>query len=162
MLGEDEPRFANWDQDATAVATRYAEQDPAAVGAELVAAAEPWRRLYAGVAATQWQRRGTGATAARVHRRDASARYHLHDVVHHLHDVGRDPRSTTVAAYDAQRRRVRATPAPRCRDAVRARSSTGSPRRCGAGARVLEIGSGPGRDALALEARRAAGSAVPT
>jgi hypothetical protein len=35
MLTVAEPHYANWDQDATAVADRYAEQDPAAVTAEL-------------------------------------------------------------------------------------------------------------------------------
>ena len=39
MLAQDEPRFDNWDQDETAVASRYAEQDPATVDAELVEAA---------------------------------------------------------------------------------------------------------------------------
>ena len=29
MLGQDDPLFPNWDQDETAVADRYAEQDPA-------------------------------------------------------------------------------------------------------------------------------------
>src|SRR4051812_29349617 len=32
MLDQDEPRFANWDQDATAVEDRYDLQDPAVVG----------------------------------------------------------------------------------------------------------------------------------
>ena len=31
MLEEDDPQFANWDQDETAIADRYAEQDPATV-----------------------------------------------------------------------------------------------------------------------------------
>ena len=31
MLTEDDPQFANWDQDETAIAERYAEQDPATV-----------------------------------------------------------------------------------------------------------------------------------
>ena len=39
MLDEDDPRFANWDQDETAVERRYAEQDPAIVADELVDAA---------------------------------------------------------------------------------------------------------------------------
>ena len=39
MLAEDDPLFANWDQDATAIADRYAEQDPATVAGELAAAA---------------------------------------------------------------------------------------------------------------------------
>ena len=40
MLAEDDPQFANWDQDDTAVADRYGEQDPAVVAGELAAAAE--------------------------------------------------------------------------------------------------------------------------
>jgi len=35
MLSQDDPLFPNWDQDATAVADRYAAQDPAEVAAEL-------------------------------------------------------------------------------------------------------------------------------
>lgn len=38
MLAEDDPTFANWDQDATAVESRYGEQDPATVSEELTAA----------------------------------------------------------------------------------------------------------------------------
>ena len=45
MLDEDDPTFANWDQDETAVADRYGEQDPATVvGDQLVAAAEAMAR----------------------------------------------------------------------------------------------------------------------
>src|SRR4051794_16838512 len=36
MLDEHEPRFADWDQDETAVEGRYAEQDPAAVSTDLL------------------------------------------------------------------------------------------------------------------------------
>ena len=39
MLSEDEPRFANWDQDATAIEDDYGSQDPAVVTSELVDAA---------------------------------------------------------------------------------------------------------------------------
>jgi two-component system chemotaxis response regulator CheB len=35
LLTQDDPEFENWDQDATAVAERYGEQDPAVVAAEL-------------------------------------------------------------------------------------------------------------------------------
>src|SRR5512134_1688944 len=35
MLTEDDPHYPNWDQDATAVAERYREQDPTTVLAEL-------------------------------------------------------------------------------------------------------------------------------
>ncbi len=39
MLTQDGPRFPNWDQDTTAVADRYSEQDPAAVARDLATAA---------------------------------------------------------------------------------------------------------------------------
>ena len=35
VLATDDPTFANWDQDATAVQERYAEQDPVRVAGEL-------------------------------------------------------------------------------------------------------------------------------
>ncbi len=35
LLDEDAPTFPNWDQDATAVAERYAEQEPSRVASEL-------------------------------------------------------------------------------------------------------------------------------
>ena len=40
MLTQDGPRFPNWDQDTTAVADRYSEQDPAAVARDLATAAD--------------------------------------------------------------------------------------------------------------------------
>src|SRR5271168_4426528 len=39
MLTEDDPLYPNWDQDETAITSRYAEQDPAEVAAELTVAA---------------------------------------------------------------------------------------------------------------------------
>ena len=44
MLDEDGPRFANWDQDATAIEDDYASQDPQAVADELVEPAHSLRR----------------------------------------------------------------------------------------------------------------------
>ena len=40
MLQQDDPLFANWDQDQTALEKRYWADDPAVVAVELVAAAE--------------------------------------------------------------------------------------------------------------------------
>jgi len=93
MLEQDDPQFANWDQDATAVEDRYADQDPAAVSVELVEAAADVAGVYAGVADDQWQRPGrrSNGSAFTV---ETLGRYHLHDVVHHLHDVGREPATT--------------------------------------------------------------------
>src|SRR3954470_3526748 len=46
MLEQDEPSFANWDQDVTAVEDRYDLQDPAVVGPQVVEAAEVVARQY--------------------------------------------------------------------------------------------------------------------
>jgi len=39
MLATDDPLYPNWDQDATAVADRYGEQDPVTVAEQLAGAA---------------------------------------------------------------------------------------------------------------------------
>jgi SAM-dependent methyltransferase len=149
MLAEDEPCFENWDQNAAAVEGRYGEQEPALVAAELVAAAERVAERYAGVPGRAWERAGRRSNGSRF-TVASLGRYHLHDVVHHRHDVAAAARRATVAAYDASAEAYRdagfAFP-----DAVRALVA----RFAGllpADARVLEVGSGPGRDAIALEA----------
>jgi hypothetical protein len=86
MLGADDPPFPNWDQDATAVAERYAEQDPDVVAAELGAAAEAAARAFAAVTGEQWELTGRRSDGARF-TVAALGRYYLHDPVHHLHDV---------------------------------------------------------------------------
>ena len=86
MLNEDDPRFPNWDQDATAIEDDYGSQDPAVAASELVDAAAAMADTYARVTPDAWSRRG--------HRSNGSeftvasiALYHLHDIVHHAHDV---------------------------------------------------------------------------
>ena len=86
MLSEDEPRFANWDQDATAVADNYGAQDPATVAGELAAAAGAAADSYAGVPADAWHRRGLRSNGSQF-TIASLALYHLHDIVHHAHDV---------------------------------------------------------------------------
>lgn len=88
MLESDGPRFADWDQDATAVEERYDRQDPATVAAELVAAAEANATRWDSVTPAQHPRvghRSDGATFTV----DSLGRYFLHDPVHHLTDVAR-------------------------------------------------------------------------
>jgi len=87
MLEQDDPQFANWDQDVTAIESRYDEQDPATVSVELVEAAADVAAIYAKVEGDHWQRPGRRSNGS-VFTVETLGRYHLHDVVHHLHDVG--------------------------------------------------------------------------
>ena len=87
MLSQDDPLFPNWDQDATALVERYWTQEPAVVSAELAAAAETVARSFEGVAVDQWSRPGRRSNGS-VFTVDSLARYFLHDLVHHLYDVG--------------------------------------------------------------------------
>jgi hypothetical protein len=87
VLAEDDPHFDNWDQDATAEEERYGEQDPAVVADALVAEGLALAEHLDTVTGEQWQRTGRrsdGATFTVA----SLVRYYLHDVVHHLHDVG--------------------------------------------------------------------------
>ncbi len=88
MLAEDDPTYADWDQDAAAVADRYGEQDPDEVAAELLEAAGVLAARFAAVDGAQWQRTGSRSDGARF-TVDSLARYLVHDPVHHLYDVGR-------------------------------------------------------------------------
>jgi DinB superfamily len=88
MLDEDDPLFANWDQDETAIAERYNEQDPALVAADLVTAGTALAARFDGVAGGEWERRGRRSDGASF-TVDTFARYLLHDPVHHLWDVER-------------------------------------------------------------------------
>jgi len=86
MLSQDDPRFPNWDQDETAVAGRYAEQDPAEVAAALRQAAFAIAGRFEGVTGGQWRRTGSRSDGARF-TVETFARYLMHDPVHHLYDV---------------------------------------------------------------------------
>ena len=86
MLAEDGPEFENWDQDATARASDYPGQDPSAVAASLAAEASAVEQTLAGVREDQWDRVGYRSNGS-VFTVDSLARYFVHDVLHHLHDV---------------------------------------------------------------------------
>jgi hypothetical protein len=87
MLADDDPEFPNWDQDATADDDRYAAQDPDLVAAELVDAARQYADAYDAVAGDLWSRPGTRSDGSRF-TVESLARYSIHDLVHHLVDVG--------------------------------------------------------------------------
>jgi hypothetical protein len=86
LLEQDDPEFENWDQDATAVAERYGEQDPAVVATELRdeahALADAWESVDDS-ALGRSGRRGDGS----VFTVESLGRYFIHDPVHHLWDV---------------------------------------------------------------------------
>jgi DinB superfamily len=86
MLAEDEPTFANWDQDETAIRERYSEQDPEVVADELEAAAENFVTRLSSVTPDQLQRKGRRSNGSEFTVASLS-QYFLHDVVHHLWDV---------------------------------------------------------------------------
>ena len=86
MLTEDEPRFPNWDQDATALADDYGSQDPAVVARELFDAATAVVDTYASVPVDAWSRRGLRSNGSEFTVATIAV-YHLHDIVHHAWDV---------------------------------------------------------------------------
>jgi hypothetical protein len=94
MLTRDDPLFPNWDQDETAVAERYGEQDPATVAAQLAEAATALADRFASVHGAQWQRQGRRSDGA-AFTVETFGRYFVHDPVHHLYDAtGVRPGST--------------------------------------------------------------------
>lgn len=108
MLMLDGPRYPNWDQDATAVADRYAEQDPSVVAAGLREAADVIAERFEGLSADQWLRTGSRSDGAQF-TVESFARYLVHDPVHHLYDVTgvrhdrRVPPAADPAAYQLGR-----------------------------------------------------------
>lgn len=87
MLTVDDPLYENWDQDATAVEKRYAEQDPAVVAGELDEVAAKLADDFDAVHGDQWERTGNRTDGARF-TVVSFARYLIHDPIHHLHDAG--------------------------------------------------------------------------
>lgn len=87
MLATDDPLFPNWDQDATALAERYWTQDPTVITAGLTEAADIVAHSFEDVDGDQWSRPGRRSNGS-VFTVDSLGRYFLHDLVHHLHDVG--------------------------------------------------------------------------
>jgi hypothetical protein len=86
MLATDDPHFADWDQDATAVEDRYGEQDPVVVADELAAAAASLAARFDTVSGARWERTGERSDGARF-TVATFARYFAHDPLHHLYDV---------------------------------------------------------------------------
>ena len=86
MLTEDDPSFANWDQDETAVLQRYHEADPEVVALELEAAAATLLAKIQSLQPADFPRTGRRSNGS-VFTVATLLQYFLHDVVHHLWDV---------------------------------------------------------------------------
>jgi hypothetical protein len=89
MLDRDAPVFENWDQDETAVADRYGEQDPTTVAGEVTAAGASFAAAYAQVPPEEWGRTGIRSNGSEFTVLTLG-QYGLHDLRHHLWDVGVD------------------------------------------------------------------------
>jgi hypothetical protein len=86
MLTQDDPVFANWDQDKAVVTGRYGEQPPDRIAAEIAAAAVASANRFEQIGAGQWQcagRRGDGVN----YTVETFGRNLVHEVIHHLYDV---------------------------------------------------------------------------
>jgi hypothetical protein len=90
MLAQDGARFANWDQDEAAVSGRYGEQDPAVVADELGEAAVAVSAAFADADGGAGDRRGVRSNGSEFTVLTLG-QYLLHDLAHHLVDVGAIP-----------------------------------------------------------------------
>ena len=86
MLEQDDPTFANWDQDETALAERYWEQDPAVVATEVTESGADLADAYTRVGEGDWARTGARSNGS-TFTVDSLGRYLLHDLFHHVWDV---------------------------------------------------------------------------
>jgi hypothetical protein len=82
----DDPVFANWDQDETALSDHYELQDPQIVGRELAVAAEALAQQLDAISEGEWSRSGTRSNGSRF-TIETLGLYLLHDSMHHLWDV---------------------------------------------------------------------------
>ncbi|MEW2018548.1 DinB family protein [Rhodococcus sp. NPDC076796] len=86
VLTEDDPEFANWDQDATALAENYNAQNPATVATELGDAARTLADDFAAVPPEDRHRTGRRSDGSNFSVESLAA-YYIHDPIHHLWDV---------------------------------------------------------------------------
>ncbi|GAB3598808.1 DinB family protein [Angustibacter peucedani] len=75
LLGEDDPQFANWDQDEAAARGDYPGQAPPDVAAAIVAGAEAVAARLTGLDDATWARPGRRSNGS-VFTVDSLARYH--------------------------------------------------------------------------------------
>lgn len=92
MLSTDDPLFANWDPNMTALDSEYHLADADLVSTEILEAGNEIAAQFAALHPDQWQRpgrRSDGASFSVL----TFARYEIHDPLHHLWDVTRESMS---------------------------------------------------------------------
>jgi hypothetical protein len=99
MLTEDEPSFADWDQDHAAIEGRYREQDPSRVGYDLAVTAGRVADEVDRIGRRGWSRVGTRSDGA-TFTVESLVRYLLHDVTHHAWDVEQGYEALTAEDED--------------------------------------------------------------
>lgn len=102
MLGQDNPTFENWDQDATAIAENYAAQDPSTVRDQLEEHLERFAAAFDAVSDSQQSRTGLRSNGSHFTVLTLG-QYALHDIAHHVWDTagsltGADPSNSLSAA----------------------------------------------------------------
>jgi hypothetical protein len=97
MLAEDDPLFANWDQDATAIGSEYHRAEPGAVAYALAVNAGTLADLLDRLDADEWERTGRRSDGADF-TVESMGRYLLHDLVHHVWDVRKGYAAITAAS----------------------------------------------------------------
>jgi hypothetical protein len=88
VLEQDDPTFANWDQDATAVEQRYDRQDPRQVAVELQSSLDALVEVIESIPESAWDRPALRSNGSRF-TVETLVRYLVHDPVHHVYDVTR-------------------------------------------------------------------------
>jgi hypothetical protein len=86
MLDQEDPVFANWDQDATAVDDDYFHQVAFQVSDALATEADAIATAFDAVGPDQWQRPGRRSNGS-MFTVATFAVYLLHDIEHHVHDI---------------------------------------------------------------------------
>lgn len=86
MLTTEGPLFPSWDQDETAIASRYIDQSPPAVSKEIVDEAGALADAFDAVDGDQWDRIGTRSDGAQF-TVESLARYLVHEPIHHWYDT---------------------------------------------------------------------------
>lgn len=87
ILTHHDPVFSNWDQDQAAVVDRYDQHVPKDVADQLELATVSVAAAFDAVRDGEWNQTGRRSDGS-VFTAETLGKYFLHDVVHHLHDIG--------------------------------------------------------------------------